>query len=32
MLTELSSFAKSTDGQRKEISSWVIDIDPINSV
>ena len=32
MLTELSSFAKSTDGQRKEISSWVIDIDPINAV
>ena len=32
MLQVLSRFAKNTDTKKKEISNWVLDIDPINAV
>ena len=32
MLEVLSNFTKNTEKSKKEISAWVIDIDPINAV
>ena len=32
MLDVLSNFTKNTEKSKKEISAWVIDIDPINTV
>ena len=32
MLEALSKFTKNTEKSKKEISNWVIDIDPINAV
>ena len=32
MLEALSKFTKNTEKSNKEISNWVIDIDPINAV
>ena len=32
MLEVLSNFTKNTEKSKKEISAWVIDIDPINAI